>query len=57
MPSSVSVSVSPGAPRPADRGRRREHGMVDMVVHHHELRATLSRLCYILTKTLPRRPG
>src|SRR5215813_11496070 len=29
----------------------KEHGMVDMVVHRHELRATLSRLCQILTKT------
>jgi acetyl-CoA carboxylase carboxyl transferase subunit beta len=28
----------------------KEHGMVDMVVHRHELRATLSRLCRILTK-------
>jgi len=28
-----------------------EHGMVDMVVHRHELRETLSRLSHILTKT------
>ncbi len=34
----------------------KEHGMVDMVVHRHELRATLSRLCHILTKTPPRMP-
>jgi acetyl-CoA carboxylase carboxyl transferase subunit beta len=27
------------------------HGMVDMVVHRHDLRATLSRLCRVLTKT------
>ena len=27
-----------------------EHGMVDMVVHRHEMRATLARLCRILTK-------
>jgi acetyl-CoA carboxylase carboxyl transferase subunit beta len=27
------------------------HGMVDMVVHRHELRATLSGLCHVLTKT------
>ncbi|MDR3494002.1 MAG: acetyl-CoA carboxylase, carboxyltransferase subunit beta [Ancalomicrobiaceae bacterium] len=26
-----------------------EHGMVDMVVHRHEMRATLSRLCRLLT--------
>jgi acetyl-CoA carboxylase carboxyl transferase subunit beta len=29
----------------------RDHGMIDMVVHRHELRATLSRLCRLLTKT------
>ena len=28
----------------------REHGMVDMVVHRHKLRATLSELCRLLTK-------
>ncbi len=28
----------------------REHGMVDMVVHRHELRGVLSRLCRILTR-------
>src|SRR5207245_4659753 len=28
----------------------KEHGMVDMVVHRHELRAILARLCRILTK-------
>ena len=28
----------------------KDHGMVDMVVHRHELRATLSRLCRVLTK-------
>ena len=33
----------------------KEHGMVDMVVHRHELRATLSRLCRVLTKAPP--PG
>ena len=32
----------------------KEHGMVDMVVHRHELRATLSNLCRLLTKA-PRR--
>src|SRR6266545_1731631 len=29
----------------------REHGMVDMVVHRHRLRATLANLCRVLTKT------
>jgi acetyl-CoA carboxylase carboxyl transferase subunit beta len=28
----------------------RDHGMVDMVVHRHQLRATLARLCRVLTK-------
>jgi len=28
----------------------KEHGMVDMVVHRHDLRPTLARLCRILTK-------
>ncbi len=28
----------------------REHGMVDMVVHRQELRATISRLCRLMTK-------
>ena len=28
----------------------REHGMVDMVVHRHEMKATLARLCRLLTK-------
>ena len=29
----------------------RDHGMVDMVVHRHQLRSTLAELCRILTKT------
>src|SRR5690349_15336376 len=28
----------------------RDHGMVDMVVHRHDLRATLSKLCALLTR-------
>jgi acetyl-CoA carboxylase carboxyl transferase subunit beta len=28
----------------------RDHGMVDMVVHRHELRATIAKLCRLLTK-------
>jgi acetyl-CoA carboxylase carboxyl transferase subunit beta len=28
----------------------KEHGMVDMVVHRHQLRETLSTLCRVLTK-------
>jgi acetyl-CoA carboxylase carboxyl transferase subunit beta len=31
----------------------KEHGIVDMVVHRHKLRATLSNLCRILTKAPP----
>jgi acetyl-CoA carboxylase carboxyl transferase subunit beta len=35
----------------------REHGMVDMVVHRHELKSTLARLCRLLTKApVPPRP-
>ena len=29
----------------------RDHGMVDMVVHRHELRPTLAALCRTLTKS------
>ncbi|HSI42525.1 MAG TPA: acetyl-CoA carboxylase, carboxyltransferase subunit beta [Xanthobacteraceae bacterium] len=28
----------------------RDHGMIDMVVHRHELRTTLARLCRLLTR-------
>jgi acetyl-CoA carboxylase carboxyl transferase subunit beta len=41
----------------------RDHGMIDMVVHRHELRPTLARLCRLLTKApevrlaLPERPA
>jgi acetyl-CoA carboxylase carboxyl transferase subunit beta len=28
----------------------KDHGMVDMVVHRHEIRATLARLCSMLMK-------
>jgi acetyl-CoA carboxylase carboxyl transferase subunit beta len=34
----------------------RDHGMVDMVVHRHRLRTTLSELCAVLTKS-PTRPA
>ena len=34
----------------------RDHGMVDMVVHRHKLRATIADLCRILTKAPPARP-
>jgi len=29
----------------------KQHGMIDMVVHRHKLRTTLSGLCQVLTKT------
>jgi acetyl-CoA carboxylase carboxyl transferase subunit beta len=32
------------------------HGMVDMVAHRHELRATISNLCRLLTKAPPAPP-
>ena len=28
-----------------------DHGMIDMVVHRHEMRPTLARLCRLLTKS------
>jgi acetyl-CoA carboxylase carboxyl transferase subunit beta len=28
----------------------REHGMIDMVIHRHQMRETLGRLCRILVK-------
>ncbi len=34
-----------------------EHGMVDMVVHRHELRETLSRICHIIAPERPRHRG
>ena len=33
------------------------HGMVDMVVHRHQLRPTLSNLCRVLTKAPPLAPA
>src|SRR5687767_15660172 len=35
----------------------KEHGIVDMVVHRHEMRATLARLCRILTKAEAVKPA
>jgi hypothetical protein len=32
-----------------------DHGMVDMVVHRHQLRDTLGRICRLLTHTRPGR--
>jgi acetyl-CoA carboxylase carboxyl transferase subunit beta len=29
----------------------RDHGMVDMVVHRHDMRPTLARLCRLLTRS------
>ena len=34
----------------------RDHGMVDMVVHRHEMRPTLANLCRLLTKAAPPPP-
>jgi acetyl-CoA carboxylase carboxyl transferase subunit beta len=31
----------------------KDHGMVDMVVHRHQLRPTLANLCRLLTKARP----
>jgi len=35
----------------------KEHGMVDMVVHRHQLRATLANLCRLLTKAPAQPPA
>src|SRR3954452_17517390 len=35
---------------------RKDHGMVDMVVHRHHLRPTLANLCRLLTKARPKPP-
>jgi acetyl-CoA carboxylase carboxyl transferase subunit beta len=35
----------------------RDHGMVDMVVHRHELRPLLATVCRILTKAPPASSG
>jgi acetyl-CoA carboxylase carboxyl transferase subunit beta len=34
----------------------RDHGMVDMVVHRHQLRTTIADLCRLLTRTPAREP-
>jgi acetyl-CoA carboxylase carboxyl transferase subunit beta len=35
----------------------KDHGMIDMVVHRHQLRATLANLCRLLTKANPPQPA
>jgi len=36
----------------------KEHGMVDQVVHRHDLKSTIARLCRLLTKApAPERPA
>ena len=35
----------------------RDHGMIDMVVHRHELRPTLARLCRLLMKSPAAEPA
>src|SRR6266705_3106731 len=35
----------------------KEHGMVDLVVHRHHLRPTISNLCRLLTKARPNPPA
>ena len=34
----------------------KDHGMVDQVVHRHDLKRTIARLCRLLTKAPPARP-
>jgi acetyl-CoA carboxylase carboxyl transferase subunit beta len=31
----------------------RDHGMVDLVIHRHEMRKTIARICRLMTKAQP----
>jgi acetyl-CoA carboxylase carboxyl transferase subunit beta len=47
----IEQTVREKLPRGFQRAEHlRDHGMVDMVVHRHEIRATLARLCRLLMK-------
>jgi acetyl-CoA carboxylase carboxyl transferase subunit beta len=35
----------------------RDHGMIDMVVHRHQVRSTVAQLCRLLTKAPARKPA
>jgi acetyl-CoA carboxylase carboxyl transferase subunit beta len=50
-PRVIEQTIREKLPEGFQRGEYlKEHGMVDLVVHRHELRPTLARLCRVLTK-------
>src|SRR5256714_10605975 len=50
-PRVIEQTIREKLPEGFQRGEYlKEHGMVDMVVHRHELKPTLARLCRVLTK-------
>jgi acetyl-CoA carboxylase carboxyl transferase subunit beta len=54
-PRVIEQTIREKLPEGFQRGEYlKEHGMVDMVVHRHELKPTLARLCRVLTKAAPR---
>jgi acetyl-CoA carboxylase carboxyl transferase subunit beta len=61
-PRVIEQTIREKLPEGFQRGEYlKEHGMVDMVVHRHELKPTLARLCRVLTKAparevLPKAP-
>jgi len=50
-PRVIEQTIREKLPEGFQRGEYlKEHGIVDLVVHRHELRPTLARLCRVLTK-------
>src|SRR5215218_1036476 len=50
-PRVIEQTIREKLPEGFQRGEYlKEHGMIDLVVHRHELRATLARLCRVLCK-------
>jgi acetyl-CoA carboxylase carboxyl transferase subunit beta len=50
-PRVIEQTIREKLPEGFQRGEYlKEHGMVDMVVHRHELKPTLARLCRVLCK-------
>jgi acetyl-CoA carboxylase carboxyl transferase subunit beta len=51
-PRVIEQTIREKLPEGFQRGEYlKEHGMVDLVVHRHELRPTVARLCRVLTKS------
>jgi acetyl-CoA carboxylase carboxyl transferase subunit beta len=54
-PRVIEQTIREKLPEGFQRGEYlKDHGMVDMVVHRHELKPTLARLCRVLTKASAR---